>query len=185
MSTYRKVGNTVFSLICLILCIGLFAGTLIWLLHEEGYTEYVEYGEKHYTASSENASLGILNKGVYAFNVKSLTEDTVEFSADVTPNSEKNFSFRNDGKSYKWTSIDCSSFFDICTQENSFTLTVTDNDSLTKLLHTQYSELEYSVIPDCNDIFLLTIKTLNNTINIRFGLDLGAVLSLDCDYIIF
>lgn len=175
MSTYRKSGNIFVTLIGLLLCIALLGGLILYALKIEDTTVYVNYNDTQYSLTDVDSSLGKLNSGEHTFSVCSLVNDSVDYSVGIVPNSKYNFYYAIDNAKYQFSKTDCSKYFNIQKNNESFTLTIPNEFTLTNFLKETYTPVvKYAQeMPDANDYFCINVVTSFGTISLPFNVDVG------------
>lgn len=166
--------DIVVKIIAVMLVIGAIGFLVVTLMREGGLTVYVKYGDKRYSVSTVNGSLGTLGGDVYKFDVFSIDGKAVEYSVEVSPNADNDFVFLADGANYRWSKVDCTTFFEIQKSDKSFTIAVSENVNLTDLLTAKYGDIQYAnTMPDVADYFNLVVKIANGNIRMTFAVHVG------------
>ena len=191
--THNNVISTIFTILIVLLVLGLLGGVIVWAAREQGLTVYVDYGKNRYDTKSVNTSIGRLDSGLHTFTVGSLTGETVDYNVEILSNENKNFEFAVDGKKIKWSSVDCSNYFVIQKQADGFTLSISENDTVTNVLKTLYSSddmeiMYYSDMPITDEYFLVKVTTSWGEFIFPFGLFVDTFdceLTLSSDGVVF
>ncbi len=122
------------------------AGIGIWCItrsSDNGY--FIDYNGKKYTLDEVPEAITLTGGETYVFSVKSDTGKIVEYTAQVTPNPERNFSFRI-GEEVHWfydpegSRNDYSEIFGLNQTEEKVTITLPERFSLKAALEKQYGE---------------------------------------------
>ena len=91
MSKASRAGNAVGKIVTYILVVLLVLGVAgiiaYFALRSQGVTYYVEFGNERYFGNTEGGSLSLPTDATYAFSVKSLTGNEVNFDVKVRPES--------------------------------------------------------------------------------------------------
>ncbi len=162
--------DIIVKIITVLLVVGAIGFLIVTFMREDGLTVYVKYADKRYTVNTVNGSLGALGGDVYEFEVCSIDGKDVEYSVEVSPNADNDFVFFSDGANYRWSKVDCSTFFDIQKSDKSFTITVSENVNLTNLLTAKYGDIQYAdSMPVIADYFNLIVKIANGNIRMTFA----------------
>ncbi len=157
--------------------------------NEEFKTFYIEYkGEQILTGENKMT----YEKGTYRYDVK-YTFDTEEsepkdYTVKIVPNTDKDFEYTVDGKTYKYSKIsDLSAAFNLTKQPTYFEFTVTESMNIQSVIATQYPgktvEIDKSALLNNSYPFKLVISSYsgNVTYNILFGIPGAKVTSVVFD----
>jgi len=178
MKTFAKV--IAYVLIVALLCgiVGL-VYTYTNGFNEDFKTFYVEYGDEKILTEESNKSFAAGK--VHTFKVKYTFDngksETKDYSVKVIPNVTRDFDFTVDGERYIYSKVsDLTGGFTLEKDETSFTLTLTDDLTLQKVLSSAYAG-KTVVVPDEAEAnnpkpYTLVISSYNGKIsyNINFNI---------------
>lgn len=192
----NNLASILVTVLFILLIVGAIGGLVAWLARSEGLTVYVQYNDKRYTKASVKTSLGQLKSGEHVFTVGSLVGENVEYSVSISPNADADFDFVAKNKRVKWSTVDCSTAFDVECDKDKFTVTIADDMTITNFLRSKYGdEVRYaSTVEDIAEYFVITVKTSYGLVAMTFGFvigdkpyagNAGLDLAISTDHIVF
>ena len=159
---------------------------------QDGY--YVEYTGTRYTPGETGASMSLTSGETYEFCVKSDTGTKTEYSAKITSNPEKNFSFQV-GNELRWfydeneTRNDYSQIFGLTQAEEKIILTVPEGFSLRSAIEERHGgkvTLNEGTKLEAGCYFRLVISVEETTFSMDFSVALPVTgIEIDPPWILF
>ena len=182
MSKASRAGNAVGKVLTYILVVLLVLGVAgmiaYFTLRSQGVTYYVEFDGKRYFGNTDGGSLSLPTDATYAFSVKSLTGNEVNFDVKVVSNVSNNFDFTVDGvyKQFYSTTAennDYSEIFGLQKDKGGFTLTVPDGFSVKEAVEIKYGgNVEFGAeLENDKAYFVISVTAEESAVNLWFAFD--------------